>query len=37
MMWRSRRPGIDDEAVLVALAERLRRVAAAVNPRAEFQ
>ena len=36
-MWRSRRQGIDDEALLVALAERLRRMAGAVNPRAEFQ
>jgi hypothetical protein len=37
MMWRSRRPGTRDEALLVALAERLRRVARSVEPRADFR
>ena len=36
-MWRSRRPAIRDEALLVALGERLRGVAGTVEPRSAFR
>ena len=37
MTWRSRQPAINDEALLVALGKRLRNVAGAVEPRADFR
>ena len=37
MMWRSRRPESNDAALLAALGKRLRNVAGAVEPRANFR